>query len=122
MSSRVEFSARFVRALDAMATHYGDMRGHHPDAGAVLDKFLADLEDEAIPLLLQQPAIGTRVALHSDGFDDSEQLAMRIARATRRKRLVARQWRVGAFWLLYVDIDGCLTLLSARHERQRDYP
>jgi hypothetical protein len=122
MSGRVEFSARFLRALDAMATHYSELRGHHPDAGAVLDKFLADLEDEAIPLLLRQPAIGTRVALHSDGFDDSEQLAIRVAQAARRKRVVARQWRVGPFWLLCIDIDGSLTLLSARHERQRDYP
>src|SRR5438105_14717147 len=122
MNARVEFSARFVRALDAMAAHYGEMRGHHPDAGALLDKFLADLEDEAIPWLLRQPAIGTRVALHSDGFADSETLALRIARAAGRKRVVARQWRVGPFWLLYIDIGGCLTLLSARHERQRDYP
>ena len=122
MSGGVDFSARFLRALDAMATHYGEMRSHHPDAGAVLDKFLADLEDEAIPLLLQQPAIGTQVVLHSDGFDSSEALALRIARAARRKRVVARQWRVGPFWLLYIVVDGRLTLLSARHERQRDYP
>jgi hypothetical protein len=122
MSTRVEFGARFLRALDAMALHYGEMRGHHPDAGAVLDKFPADLEDEAIPLLSRQPAIGTRVPLHSDGFDDSEQLAIRVAQAARRKQVVARQWRVGPFWLLSIDIDGCLILLSARHERQRDYP
>ena len=122
MSKRVEFSARFLRALDAMAIHYGEMRGHHPDAGAALDEFLADLEDEAIPLLLRQPAIGTRVTLHSDGYADSEQFAIRIAQAARRRRVVARQWRVGAFWLLYMEIDNCLTLLSVRHERQRDYP
>ena len=119
---RVEFSARFLRALDAMAAHYGEMRGHHPDAGAALDKFLADLEDEAIPLLSRQPGIGTRLPLHGDGFEDSELLAIRVARAAGRSKVVARQWRVGRFWLLYIEVGGVLTLLSARHGRQRDYP
>jgi len=119
---RVEFSARFLRALDAMAAHYGERRGHHPDAGAALDKFLADLEDEAIPLLPRQPGIGTRMSLHGDGFEDSEHLAIRIARAAGLSRVVARQWRVGLFWLLYIEVDGVLRLLSVRHERQRDYP
>ena len=122
MSSRVEFSPRFLRALDAMALHYGELRANHPDAGAVLDKFLADLEDEAIPLLARQPGIGAPIALHGDGFEDSEQLAVRIAHSARRSRVIARQWRVGPFWLLYIEIGDCLTLLSARHERQRDYP
>lgn len=119
---KVEFSARFLRALDAMAADYGEVRDCHPDAGAALDRFLEELEDEAIPLLVRQPGIGTRVPLHGDGFEDSERLAIRIARAGRRSRVVARQWRVGQFWLLYIEIDGVLRLLSVRHERQRDYP
>jgi plasmid stabilization system protein ParE len=119
---KVEFSARFQRALEAMAAHYGELRGFHPDAGAALDRFLEELEGEAIPLLVRQPGIGTRLPLHGDGFEDGEQLAIRIARAGRRSRVVARQWRVRQFWLLYIERDSRLVLLSVRHERQRDYP
>ena len=119
---KVEFSARFLRALEAMTAHYSEMRGCHPDAGAALDRFLEALEDDVIPLLVRQPGIGTRVALHGDGFEDSEQLAIRIARSGRSSRVVARQWRAGPFWLLYIERDSRLVLLSVRHQRQRDYP
>ena len=119
---RVDFSARFLRALDAMAAHYAELRHSHPDAGAALDEFLAALEDEAIPMLLRQPGLGTPVSLDTDGFEDSAQTVLRIALAAGRTRPVARQWRVGPFWLLYVESGGQLTLLSARHQRQRDYP
>ncbi|GEM_PF-5293120 len=122
MTARVEFSVRFLRALDGVAAHYAEQRHAHPDAGAALDEFLAALENEVVPLLLEQPGLGSVVSLEPDGFDDSAQAALRIARATRGARPLARQWRVGPFWLLYIEIDGRLILLSARHERQRNYP
>jgi hypothetical protein len=122
MSVPVEFSARFLRALDAMALHYAEMRHTHPDAGAALDEFLAALEHEALPLLLEQPGLGAPVSLETDGFDDSAEEVLRIAHAARRTHIVARQWRVGEFWLLYAERGGQLTLISARHQRQRRYP
>ena len=123
MSLRVEFSPRFLRALDSIAQYYVEMQPQHPDAGAALDRFLEALELDAVPLLLEQPGLGAAVRLESDGFDESADAALRVAHAARGKRLVARQWRVGDFWLLYVvEANVRLTLLSARHERQHAYP
>jgi hypothetical protein len=119
---RVEFGPRFLRCLDAMALHYSGLRHTHPDAGAALDEFLEALEFDAIPLLIEQPGLGSVVCVETDGYDASAQAALRIAHASRAWRPVARQWRVGQFWLLYVELDDRLTLLSARHERQRIYP
>jgi len=123
MRRRAEFSPRFLRALDSIARHYAQMQAQHPDAGAALDQFLEALELDAIPLLLEQPGLGTAVRLESDGFDESADAALRVAHAARGKPVVARQWRVGDFWLLYVvEADVRLILLSARHERQHAYP
>ncbi len=45
----------------------------------------------------------------------------RLAPLTARRRLQAREWLLGEFWILYYRGAGAVYLASVRHEREAAY-
>ena len=45
----------------------------------------------------------------------------RLAPLTARRRLQAREWVLGEFWILYYRSSRAVYLVSARHEREAEY-
>ena len=45
----------------------------------------------------------------------------RLAPLTARRRLQAREWVLGEFWILYYRSSRAVYLASARHEREAEY-
>ena len=45
----------------------------------------------------------------------------RLAPLTARRRLEAREWLLGDFWILYYRSSRAVYLASARHQREAEY-
>ena len=112
---------RFERAIDALLDHYANLRHLHPDADSRALR-LVDLVGEELPrLLAAQPDIG-RPALLGLTQSESERIWLnRLAPLTARRRLQAREWLLGDFWILYYRSSDAVYLASARHEREAEY-
>ena len=112
---------RFERALDALLDHYASLRHLHPDAGSRAVRLIELVEGDLPRLLSAQPDIG-RPALLSLTQSEAERLWLnRLAPLTARRRLQAREWLLGDFWILYYRSSRAVYLASARHEREAEY-
>ena len=79
------------------------------------------VEEELPRILATHPDIG-RPAQLSRAMSDSEQNWLRrLAPLTARRRLQAREWLLGDFWILYYRTASAAYLASARHEREAEY-
>jgi len=117
----VVVTRRFERALEAMLDHYDSLRHLHPDAGSRALAPIDQVEFELPRFLAAHPDIG-RPAQLSVLQDESERHWIeRLAPLTARRRLQAREWLLGDFWILYYRATGALYLASARHEREAEY-
>ena len=83
---------------------------------------LIDLvEGELAPLLAAQPDIGRPAQLSLIQSQTEKEWLNRLAPLTARRRLQAREWLLGDFWVLYYRGSGAVYLASARHEREAEY-
>jgi len=112
---------RFERSLDATLDHYDSLRHLHPDAGARALRLIDLVEHELPGILAAQPDIG-RPAQQTLSMSESEKIWLnRLAPLTARRRLRAREWLLGDFWILYYRSSTAVYLASARHERESEY-
>jgi hypothetical protein len=112
---------RFERALDALLDHYDSLRHLHPDAGSRALRLIDLVESEVPRLLAAQPDIGRPAQLSLLGNESERQWLSRVAPLTARRRLQAREWLAGEFWILYYRSQTAVYLVSARHERESAY-
>ncbi len=112
---------RFERALDALLDHYASLRHLHPDAGARALRLIDLVECELAPLLAAQPDIGRPANLSLLQTEIEAAWLTRLAPLTARRRLQAREWLLGGFWILYYRSAEAVYLASARHEREAAY-
>ena len=112
---------RFERALNALLDHYASLRHLHADSGSRALRLIDLVEGELPRLLAAQPDIG-RPALLNLTQSKSERIWLtRLAPLTARRRLQAREWLLGDFWILYYRSSSAVYLASARHEREAEY-
>ena len=112
---------RFERALEAMLDHYASLRHLHPDAGSRALRLIDAVERELAPLLAARPDIGRPAQLSLTQGRAEKEWLNRLAPLTARRRLQAREWRLGEFWILYFRSANAVHLASARHEREAEY-
>ena len=112
---------RFERALDALLDYYDGLRHLHPDAGSLALRLIDLVEGELEPLLAVQPDIGSPARLSVNQSETEKNWLNRLAPLTARRRLQAREWLLGDFWILYYRSSSALYLASARHEREAEY-
>lgn len=117
----VVVTRRFERALDALLDHYASLRHLHPDAGARAMRLIDLLEGELAPLLGMQPDIGRPAELRLLQDDAEAAWLARLVPLTARRRLQAREWLLGEFWILYFRGSSAVYLASVRHEREAAY-
>lgn len=112
---------RFERSLDAQLDHYDMIRHLHPDAGSRALR-LVDAVDTELPALLgAQPDIGRPAQLSATRAAMEKIWLGRLVPLTARRRLQAREWLIGDFWVLYYRAPSAIYLASARHEREAEY-
>ena len=117
----VVVTRRFERALEAILDHYDSLRHLHPDAGSRALE-LVDLVEVEIPkLLATHPDIGRPAQLSLTMSNSERNWLLRLAPLTARRRLQAREWLLGEFWILYYRTASAVYLASARHEREAEY-
>ena len=112
---------RFERALDAQPDHYDGLRHLHPDAGTRALRLIDLVEGELAQLLAVQPGIGRTAQLSLTQSESEKHWLYRLAPLTARRRLQAREWLLGDFWILYYRSASAVYLASARHEREAAY-
>ena len=112
---------RFERALEALIDHYESLRHLHPDAGARALRLIDLVEGELPQLLAAQPDIGRPAQLGLTQSESEKNWLVRLAPLTARRRLQAREWLLGEFWILYYRGSTAVYLASARHEREAEY-
>lgn len=112
---------RFEQALEALLDHYASLRHLHPDAGTRALRLIDLVEDELPRLLSAQPDIGRPAVLGLTQSDAERIWLDRLAPLTARRRLQAREWLLGEFWILYYRSSGAVYLASIRHEREAGY-
>jgi len=112
---------RFERALEAMLDHYESLQHLHPDAGASALRLIELVELELAPLLSAQPDIGKPAVLHLLHNPAEAAWLTRLAPLSAHRRLQAREWLLGDFWILYYRSADAVYLASARHEREAQY-
>ena len=112
---------RFERAPDALLDHYGSLRHLHPDAGSRALRLIDLVEGELAKLLAMQPDIGRPAQLSLIQSESEKNWLNRLAPLTTRRRLQAREWLLGDFWILYYRSARAVYLASARHEREAEY-
>jgi hypothetical protein len=112
---------RFERALEALLDHYESVRHLHPDAGSRALRLIELVEGELPRLLAVQPDIGRPAQLTLTRSPDESAWLERLAPLTARRRLQAREWLLGDFWILYYRSADAVYLASARHERESRY-
>lgn len=112
---------RFERALEALLDHYASLRHLHPDSGTRALR-LIDLVEGELPLLLgAQPDIGRPAQLSLLENEAERKWLIELAPLTARRRLQAREWLLGDFWILYYRSASAVYLAAARHEREAEY-
>jgi hypothetical protein len=112
---------RFERALDALLEHYDSIRHLHPEAGSRALRLVDLVEGELPRLLGAQPDIGRPAHLSLIQSEAEQSWLTRLAPLTARRRLQAREWLLGDFWILYYRSSRAVYLASARHEREAEY-
>jgi len=117
----VVVTRRFERALEALLDHYESVRHLHPDAGSRALRLIELVEGELPRLLAVQPDIGRPAQLTLTRSQDESAWLERLAPLTARRRLRAREWLLGDFWILYYRSADAVYLASARHEREARY-
>jgi hypothetical protein len=113
---------RFERALDALLDHYESLRHLHPDAGSRALRLIDLIESKLPQLLAAHPDIGRPARLSLTQSESEKNWLSRLAPLTARRRLQAREWLLGDFWILYYRSSRAVYLASARHEREAGYP
>ena len=112
---------RFERALDRILDHYEALRHLHPDAGSRALRLIELVQGEFPQMLAQHPDIGRPVQLSLTQSQAEQNWLLRLAPLTASRRLQAREWLLGEFWILYYRTASAVYLVSARHEREADY-
>jgi hypothetical protein len=112
---------RFERALDALLEHYDSLRHLYPDAGTRALRLIDLVERELPKLLGAQPDIGRPAQLSVTQSEAERNWISRLAPLTAGRRLQAREWLLGDFWILYYRSSSAVYLVSARHEREAQY-
>ena len=112
---------RFERALEAILVHHESLRHLHPDAGSRALQ-LIDLVEQDLPrILAMNPDVGRPAQLSLTQSTSELHWLARLAPLTASRRLQAREWRLGEFWILYFRTASAVYLVSARHEREAGY-
>jgi hypothetical protein len=117
----VVVTRRFERALEALLDHYESLRHLHPDAGSRALRLIDLVEEELPRTLAVHPAIGRPAQLSQTMSNAERNWLLRLAPLTARRRLQAREWLLGDFWILYYRTANAVYLVSVRHEREAEY-
>lgn len=117
----VVVTRRFERALEAILKHYESVRHLHPDAGTQALRLIELVEEELPQVLALHPDIGRPAQLIMSMSDAERDWLERLAPLTARRRLQAREWLLGEFWILYYRTADSVYLASVRHVRQTEY-
>ena len=117
----VVVTRRFERALEKILDHYETLRHLHPDAGSKALRLIESIEADLQPMLSQHPDIGRPVQLSLTMSESEQNWLQRLAPLTAARRLQAREWLLGDFWILYYRTASAVYLVSVRHEREAEY-
>lgn len=117
----VVVTRRFERALEALLDHYDSLRHLHPDAGSQALRLIEMVEADLPRMLAAHPDIGRPAHLNVSMSNAERNWLLRLAPLTARRRLQAREWLLGDFWILYYKTANAVYLASARHEREAEY-
>ncbi len=117
----VVVTRRFERALETILDHYESLSHLHPDAGSRALRLIDLVEGDLPRILAVHPDIGRPAQLSLNLSDSERKWLLRLAPLTARRRLQAREWLLGEFWILYYRTAGAVYLASARHEREAEY-
>ena len=117
----VVVTRRFERALGAILDHYDSLRHLHPDAGSRALGLIDRVEVELPQFLAAHPDIGRPAQLSLMQNESEKHWLKRFVPLTARRRLQAREWLLGDFWILYYRSSRAVYLASARHEREAEY-
>jgi hypothetical protein len=112
---------RFERAVEALLNHYEQVRHLHPDAGSQALRLIELVEKELPQVLALHPDIGRPAQLTRRVSTAERDWLQRLAPLTAQRRLQAREWLLGEFWILYFRTADSVYLASVRHERQAEY-
>jgi hypothetical protein len=112
---------RFERSLEALLDHYESLRHLHADAGSHAVRLIDLVDQELQPLLAAQPDIGRSAQLSRSQSTAEKEWLTRLTPLAARRRLQAREWLLGEFWILYYRGPFAIYLASARHERESEY-
>ncbi len=112
---------RFERALEAALQHYESLRHLHPDAGSRALRLIDLVEGDLPRMLAANPDIGRPAQLSLTQSKSEQNWLERLAPLTARRRLQAREWLLGDFWILYYRPASPVYLVSVRHERETAY-
>lgn len=112
---------RFERALEAILNHYESVRHLHPDAGTQALRLIELVEKELPEVLALHPEIGRPAQLIMSTSDAERDWLQRLAPLTAHRRLQAREWLLGEFWILYYQAANSVYLASVRHTREAEY-
>ena len=83
---------------------------------------MIDLVERDLPrILATHPGIGRPAQLCLTGSTAERNWLLRLAPLSSRRRLQAREWLLGEFWILYYRTASAVYLASVRHEREADY-
>ncbi len=104
-----------------MLDHYAALQHLHPDAGAKALRLIELVQNDLAPLLAEQPDIGRPAQLHLLHIPAESAWIARLAPLSARRRLQAREWLLGDFWILYYRSADAVYLVSARHSREAQY-
>jgi hypothetical protein len=117
----VVVTRRFERALEALLDHDESVRHLHPDAGSQALRLIELAEGDLPQVLALHPDIGRPAQLSLSMSNAERDWLQRLAPLTARRRLQAREWLLGDFWILYYRTADAVYLVSVRHERQAAY-
>ncbi|MFM9969770.1 MAG: hypothetical protein ACKVQK_15370 [Burkholderiales bacterium] len=117
----VVVTRRFEQALEKILIHYETQRHLHPDAGSKVLRLLESIEEDLPQMLGQHPDIGRPVQLSLTTSESEQNWLQRLAPLTATRRLQAREWLQGEFWILYYRTSSAIYLVSTRHEREAQY-
>ena len=117
----VVVTRRFERALEAILDYYESLLHLHPDAGSRALELVERVEVELPLLLAKHPDIGRPAQLSLTQNESEQYWLQRLAPLAARRRLQAREWLLGDFWILYYRTASAVYLVSARHDREAEY-
>src|SRR3970282_1604519 len=106
---------------EALCDHYEHLHHLHPDAGSRALRLIDLVEGDLPRILAAHPDIGTPAQLSLSMSNSERHSLLRVAPLTARRRLQAREWLLGEFWILYYRTASAVYLASARHEREAEY-